>query len=88
MSTKKVEVQLHINAMVKFKLNDIGLEALYQNYVQRWLFRTAPYPFTLPKEDSEGYVHWPLHQFMSEFGPHCKLGMQAPFDDLRVSFEY
>ena len=76
-----MRMRFNVNDKVRVKLTDRGREALRANHDQLFsnLKEKAP-PFTLPKEDADGWSEWQLWCLMAELGPHLTMGMFPPFE--------
>lgn len=75
-------MDFNINEHVRVKLTDHGRKALERQHVEFWAAtgRPAPYAYTPPKEDSEGWSRWQLHNLMQELGHLCVMGRPLPFE--------
>ena len=75
-------MDFNINDKVRVKLNDFGREALARQHIEFWARtgRPAPYDYTPPKEDTEGWSEWQLWALMQDLGHLLQLGSNPPFE--------
>ncbi len=75
-------MDFNINDKVRVKLTDHGRACLERNHVEFWagIGRPAPYAYTPPTEDAEGWSEWQLWSLMHELGPHTSMGLSVPFE--------
>jgi len=82
------EVRINLNASVRFKLTDAGLEMYRRQYDDVIsLYPQIGLKRPEPKLDSEGFVSMQLHQFMSVFGPHLIPGKPVPIERLEIIYD-
>ena len=75
-------MDFNINDKVRVKLTAHGRACLERNHVEFWARtgRPAPYAYTPPKEDADGWSEWQMWSLMHELGPHTHMGVLVPFE--------
>ena len=69
----------NLNYNVYVKLNAKGLEIHKQEWER--VFKNNPnFVYEAPKTDSDGYSKFQMWKLMQLFGPHIRIGFDAPFD--------
>ena len=76
-------MNFNINDKVRVKLTASGREALARQHAEFWAStgRPAPYDYTPPKEDHEGWSEWQLWALMQDLGHLLRPGfLEQPFE--------
>lgn len=78
-------MKINLNHIVKVKLTDLG-NKIYEDYIRSQYESISDYigvsQISLKKiEDQDGYIHFPLWEFMSIFGEHFYVGSEAVTED-------
>lgn len=84
MSEAKTWHPLHLNDIVRVRLNEEGLR-IYRARVEALNASLPPWAKGFPLEprvDEEGYYRTSLWELMQDFGQHIHLGRVPPFEAL------
>lgn len=78
-------MKINLNHIVKVKLTGLG-NKIYEDYLRSQYGSLSDYlgisQIKLKKiEDQDGYIHFPLWEFMSIFGEHFYVGSEAVTED-------
>lgn len=75
-------IDFNINHYVYVRLTPHGKECLRKNYdeLRASFGKELPFEFKLPKEDSEGWSKWQMHDLMDELGRYVGMGRDLPFE--------
>ena len=81
-------VKVNLNDHIKFKINDLGLKRLSENYHNiMGAHGCAKWPFKQPDLDSDGYCTMQIHEFLEQFGGQYLSNVNNPFKSMNVLIE-
>lgn len=73
--------KFNINDTVKVKLTEHGKKIHRGN--------NSNFTYTPPREDENGYSSWQMWSLMEEFGSHCRIGFDNPFEtDILIELKW
>lgn len=76
-------MMFNVNDSVRVKLTDVGRQAHKKNHHKLYEFAKFESPKYLPpEEDANGWSTWQMWCLMQEFGPHIRVGCNAPFETM------
>ncbi len=73
---------LNMNAKVKVKLTEYGLQVLRENHRVLYATYGRVLPYTEPLVDAEGYCSFQFWVLFQEFGGSIRLGSEPPFETM------
>jgi hypothetical protein len=76
-------VEFNINGFVRVRLTAHGRQIVRARYdaLGNSYGKKVPFAFELPKEDSDGFSTWQMHELISVFGPRmASITLPIPFD--------
>jgi repressor LexA len=77
---------INLNDVVRVKLNQRGLDILKAKHEELAKFvrerKGKFHDWSPPRTDSEGWSEHQLWCLMQDFGPHIRLGGEAPFETM------
>ena len=74
-----------VNDMVKVKLTDVGKDIFYHQFDDlNEMYNEVMIKPRYPEVDDEGFTKFQLWHLMNIYGPHLRLGGDAPFEDCAI----
>lgn len=87
----KAVVHSNLNAVVKFKLTDLGKDIFYHQYdeVNDWIRKHGGKTLkpTMPKVDEDGYTRMQLWSFMELYGSYFSIAKPNVIKRLEIIYE-